>query len=388
LKKKIFISVGDPSGDIHAARLMKKINDSIDAEFLGIGGKLMEEQGLNSITSLKDISVVGFWEVAKKYRFFKRLLEQSKDILHKENIDLFLPVDYPGFNLRLSAFSKKNNIPVVYYIAPQLWAWGNNRAKKLNGKIDKLCVVFPFEEEYFKNQGIDAEYIGHPLLEDPNFNIPYQIKENLSKTKLDKSKSDFLQKDNNLIAFMPGSRQQEIKRHNSLYIQCIEKLSAYNSSLKFGIARNSNISIADFDVYSKFKNVEIYNDSRELMKKAYCGIVKTGTSTLEAALLGMPFTMIYKTSALTYNIGKHLVNLPYISLVNILREKEVIKELIQKDANAELITKSIIELIENKIKYNSIIDEFDKIREYLGNKKASENALKIIINFLENMDRK
>lgn len=366
MNKKIFICAGDPSGDIHAARLMKKINENINVDFFGIGGNEMENQGLKSIVSIKDISVVGFWEVAKKYNYFKNLLKKCEEIMMENQVDLFLPVDYPGFNLRLSKFAKSNEIPVVYYIAPQLWAWGKNRAKNLVGKIDTLCTVFPFEEDYFKKFGINAEFVGHPLLEDSEFDI--------SKTENHK---------NNLIAFMPGSREQEISRHIELYKHCIEILKNYDKDLIFGIAKSSNVSDEQFIRLNEDDKVEIYDNSKDLMREAYCGVVKTGTSNLEAALLNMPFVMIYKTSYLSYNIGKNLVNLPYISLVNILREKMVIKELIQKDANPRAISNEIIRLIENKKEYDDILNEFKKIREYLGEKNATENTLEIIKKYLD-----
>ncbi len=360
MKKTIFISAGDPSGDIHAARLMEKLlllNPSI--EFIGIGGKEMEKWNFTSIVPMEQISVVGFWEVAKRYSFFKKLLQECKDLIKDKNIDLFLPIDYPGFNIRLASFVKEQNIPVCYYIAPQLWAWGKSRTANLQESIDKLFVVFPFEEEFFRNQGIDAKFIGHPLLDDKRF---IDIK---------------LERKNNLIALLPGSRLQEVKNHLKLFINVIKEANKLND-FKFAVAKSSNIDISHFEEILKLENVELWEDSIELMKVAKIGIVKTGTSNLEAALSGMPFIMIYKTSQLTYNIGKYLINLDYISLVNILQHKSVIPELIQSDANPKNIAKELNSLYLDEDRINFINSEFQHIREKLGEYSASETLAQII----------
>ena len=198
-KKRIFISAGEPSGDLHAARLMAEIKKIYpEIEFVGLGGNRMEAEGLRSIIPISELSVVGFWEVAKKYRFFKEVLNKCTEIISSGDIDLFIPVDYPGFNMRLAANAKKAKVPVVYYIAPQLWAWGKDRAKKLARVCDRLLVLFPFEEEYFSSFGINTTFVGHPLLDNSMFD---------EVDPADKK---------NIIAFLPGSRIQEIKRHGRL----------------------------------------------------------------------------------------------------------------------------------------------------------------------------
>lgn len=358
---KIFITAGEPSGDKHAARLMKAIKKKIpDCKFIGFGGSEMQAQGLNSIISMGDISVVGFWEVVKKYSLFRSLMNSCKEIIKKEKPDIYIPVDYPGFNIRLSSFAKKQGIKVVYYIAPQLWAWGRNRTKKLHDSVDKLLVVFPFEERFFGSVDIDAEFVGHPLLEDSIFDkIP--------------------QKDNKLIALLPGSREQEIKNHLNLFLETTKHIP---EDYKFGLARSQNVDITKFDEIKNFKNIEIWENSRELMKKAYYGVVKTGTSNLEAALCEMPFSMVYKTSFLTYQLAKGLINLDYISLVNILANKSLVPEIIQSEAIAENISESVIAHIENEKYYNFMLKEFKNIKEKLGKNIASERSAGIIKKIL------
>ncbi|MGA2298554.1 MAG: lipid-A-disaccharide synthase, partial [FCB group bacterium] len=224
--KKIFIVAGDSSGDRYAGRLMAEIKSRKPGiQFLGIGGEEMLKAGLKSIVPLEKISVVGFWEVAKRFNFFRNLIEQCKKILLDENIDLFIPVDYPGFNIRLAGYAKKINIPVFYYIAPQLWAWGKNRAEKLAKVTDKLFVVFPFEVDFFKSKGINADFVGHPLLDSPEFN------------------SNFLKysERKNIIAFLPGSRNQEIKRHFPLLSKTADLLMQKLPDYEIGIGKSALI---------------------------------------------------------------------------------------------------------------------------------------------------
>ncbi|MBI3258883.1 MAG: lipid-A-disaccharide synthase [Ignavibacteriae bacterium] len=356
--KTIFIVAGDQSGDSHAAKLMIELSRIIpNVKFIGIGGEAMEQAGLRSLVPLSEISVVGFWEVAKRYVFFKKLLSKCEQIFLLGEIDCFIPVDYPGFNLRLSAFAKKSNIPVHYYIAPQLWAWGESRAKKLAAVVDKLLVVFPFEVGFFKKFGIETEFVGHPLLDNEIF------LQNLEREKR--------------IALLPGSRLQEIKKHIPIMSETVEIIKKEIDGCTFGIAVSP---LVDQSVYKKMipESWEMFSDSRKLMKTSSIGIVKTGTSTLEAALCGLPFVMMYKTSAVSYLLAKNMVRLPYISLVNILINKPVVPELIQQEANPRNIAKFVVELYHNKEKQEGMKNEFLEIRSLLGNPGASRRAAESI----------
>ncbi len=369
--KKIFISAGEPSGDIHAALLMRSIKHLVpDVEFIGIGGEAMAREGLESIVSISEISVVGFWEVAKKYSFFKKLLKQSKELLASEKVDMFLPVDYPGFNLNLADFAKQQTIPVVYYIAPQLWAWGKNRAKKLANRIDTLMVVFPFEVDFFSKFGINTRFVGHPLLDSPDFaDEPAGFKERRHR-----------------VVFLPGSRKQEVIKHIPLIDSIAVSLSHRDSTIEIAIAKSKSVSA---DIYKEaiaghknLRNVTLDENARELMRTSKAGIVKTGTSTLEAALCGMPFSMIYKTSFLSYHLSRKLINLPYISLPNILANKFVLNEEIQNDINPEKIAADLFELMNKEEKFNKMTEEFKRIRKLLGEKGASDRAAGIVAEVL------
>lgn len=307
----IFILAGEPSGDIHGANLMQDLKNLIpNINFIGIGGKNMQNEGLNSTVDIQEISVVGFSAVAKKYFFFKRLQKTCKHLLISQKIDLFLPIDYPGFNISLAKFAKSKNIPVYYYIAPQLWAWWSSRAKKLKGAVDKLLVILPFESDFFKTYGISAEYVGNPLLDEKIFQQPIK---------------KFSEREN-IIAFFPGSREEEVRRNLIALTPLLLSIEKYLKQFQIVIAVSKNINK---QVYLKhftsinFKNYLFTDNSRELMQKAKFGIIKTGTTTLEAGLLGLPFIMFYKASKTNYLIGKNLLNLSSVSLVNIILDKVV-----------------------------------------------------------------
>lgn len=367
MKKKIFISAGDTSGDIHAAKLIKHLK-ALDNEidFIGIGGIEMEKTGFfKSIIPLKEISVVGFWEVAKKIQLFRKLMKDSLSLIEQENISLFLPVDYPGFNIELAKnLKKKGNTKVIYYIAPQLWAWGKNRAEKLVNCIDLLLVVFPFEKEFFNNFKINTEFVGHPLLDDEIFSDDFKNYEDRNYSCI----------------YMPGSRKQEIIKHLPLLNQTAEILNKFDPSLENKLIISNNIdkeliySRINDSVHWKFET-----NSKEQMRDSLVGVIKTGTSNLEAALLGIPYNMFYLTSFITYTLGKKLVNIDYLALPNIIMKRNVIEEFIQQDATAEKISNNVIKLIKDKSAYKTMQNDFRNLKEYIGNAGASAKAAKIIL---------
>ncbi len=363
--KKFFIVAGDPSADKYSANLMREIKAlQADTTFIGIGGPEMIKEGLNAIAKISEVSVVGFWEVAKKYNFFKKLLNKCADILISEKIDGYIPIDYPGFNLRLAQFAKKDNIPIYYYIAPQLWAWGKNRANSFSNLTDKLFVVFPFEVDFFAQNNINATFVGHPLLDNPIF------ENNFNK----------FSERNNKIAFFPGSREQEIKKHLVLFDEIIKISKEKSYNFDFIIAKSHNISNYFYEKYQNYDNIEISENNLEIMSNSKLGIIKTGTSNLEAALCGLPYAMFYKTSYISYKISERLVNLPYISIVNILLNKKIINEFIQHNANAEQILKYLNQLNNNIEDYEKIQSYYKNIKKILGGSGASKRVAKEIVN--------
>ncbi|MCL2039008.1 MAG: lipid-A-disaccharide synthase [Bacteroidetes bacterium] len=366
---KIFIVAGEPSGDIHAAKLMNKLKEiNPNISFFGIGGKNMEQEGLKSIIPIEKISVVGFVEVIKKLLLFLKLKKQCQQIMLKENVDCFIPVDYPGFNIKLSKFAKQNNIPVFYYIAPQVWAWGKRRWQKMQNIITKLFVVFPFEEKYFLERNIDAKYVGHPLLLNPIFNAKKELELQYNS-------------ENNLIAFFPGSRNHEVIKNISLFAKTAQIIHKTNPNFKFGFAVSDNVNANIFDILKKYNfSYKLFNNSNELMLKARFGIVKVGTTTLEAALLNMNMLVAYKTTFTHYWIGKKLINLNFVALPNILANKEIVTEYIQKFATPKILSDAVLDFISDEHKCNKQKEEYDNIKKILIDSKT--NIAEEILKYL------
>jgi len=367
--KRFFILAGEPSGDIHGARLMEELRkQDDDVEFIGIGGDNMQKQGLDSLISLEQMSVVGISEVAKKILFFREVMYLCRNTLKSGNFDALIPIDYPGFNLKLSAYAKDMNIPVLYYIAPQLWAWGKNRTKKMKENVDLLMAVFPFELDFFGNLGINTVFVGHPLLDIPDYNNSF----------LPREERDLA------IAIFPGSRKQEIQKHLGLVKQIVKRFNTRLPEYEIRIA----LSKADDRKYYRkiardFPKLVLSDKPKELMRTSMAGIVKTGTSNLEAALSGLPINMFYKTTFLSYWFGKLTVNIEHLSLINILSDKKIINEYIQYNAKAEPIVNDILDIIQDEKRYARIQDTYRDIRKMLGENGASENAAKQILNFLQ-----
>ncbi|MBX7154245.1 MAG: lipid-A-disaccharide synthase [Candidatus Kapaibacterium sp.] len=364
---RVFIVAGEPSGDLHGARLMQALLQlAPDTEFYGIGGERMIAAGLHSLVPLEQMSVVGFWEVAKRYSFFKSVLQQAATRMKELGCSVFVPVDYPGFNIRLATHARSMGIPVLWYIAPQLWAWGKNRAKQLAQVVNELFVVFPFEVEFFSRYGIDARFVGHPLLDDEDFAPPMQP----------------LEGRNHAVAFLPGSRAQEVERHMPLFVETAQRVKERFPLVRCMVATSPTLPqevyckhVADSSLF------EFHGDSRWVMKQCAAGVVKTGTSTLEAALCGMPFTMMYKTSMLSYTIAKNLVNLNHISLVNILARKTIVKELIQKEATPQSMANELERLLNNADYAQEMYNHFVEVREMLGESGASVRTARLILEY-------
>ncbi|MGB9770839.1 MAG: lipid-A-disaccharide synthase [Candidatus Kapaibacteriota bacterium] len=367
-KPNIFVVAGEKSGDIHTSKLLVQLKKQIpNVSFVGIGGQRMEEAGLQSIVPLDRISVVGFSEVIKNINYFRKTFEISKNILKSSNIDLVILVDFPGFNLKIAELASSLGIPVCYYIAPQIWAWGKKRIKKLEKNVDLLLVVLPFEKDFFSSYIENVEFVGHPLLDEPVFRnqiLSYEERENS-------------------IAILPASRKSEIIHHHNLIIKVINSLKRELPEfvIKIPVLGSSFWESFVTEVKRRFENVVFEESSYEVLRSSKVGIIKSGTSNLESALLGLPYVMFYKTSFATYFIAKQLVQIDYISIVNLLLNGRFIPEFIQKDATAEKIVSTIKALLTDRDLYNSMQASFLKLRDLLGGSGASERAAKKIIEF-------
>ena len=365
---KYYLIAGEASGDLHGSKLIKEIK-KIDskAEFRCWGGDLIKKESGNELVKhYKTYSFMGFLEVllniitvAKNY-FFCR-----KDIL-KYNPDTIIYIDFPGFNLPIAGWAKKNNFINHFYISPQIWAWKEKRIKKIRKFIDKMYVILPFEKDYYEKRGVEVDYVGHPLLDE-----------------ITKSGSNNFKKDK-IIALLPGSRDQEIDKILPKMLSVVK----YFKEFKFVICAAPSQEKSKFDKYLKKINSEkieiVFDQTYSILKKSSAALVASGTATLEAALLNVPQVVCYKSSWISYRIGKYLIkNLKFISLVNLILNKEAVKELIQNDLNEKNLVKNVRLILEKKGQ-DKIHNSYKELRNKLGNFGASKKTANLIVNYFEN----
>tara|TARA_B100000965_G_scaffold8180_1_gene6362 strand:- start:38126 stop:39244 length:1119 start_codon:yes stop_codon:yes gene_type:complete len=359
--KLYYLIVGESSGDLHAFHLMKAIKKLDPAiTFRGIGGEKMKSLGLKSIAPFNRLAVMGFVEVLKDLLFFINLKKKIINDIKKFKPEKIILVDYPGFNLSLAKDLKKTlKIPIIYYISPQVWAWKESRVYKIEKYVDKLLVLFPFEVSWYKKRGVDVKYFGHPLI-DIN------------------PKPKTSQKQPNTIALFPGSRDQEIKKHLPILKKTITYLKSINESFSFLLCLAPEVNIKKLKGFIDSTNVSVTTSSNEAFQKSSAAIIASGTATLEAAIAQTPTVVIYKTSIISWIIAKYFLSLKFVSMVNILANKEVFKELLQRDAQPEKIANEVVLSLKNS---EEIINKLSKITKNLGQGSAYSQAAQFIIKY-------
>lgn len=318
-EREILIVAGEASGDLHAAPVVAALRRRHpDWRFFGSGGDLMRREGVELLAQVEDLAVMGFSSVPRVLPRLSRLRQAFLKRVEQRRVSLAVLVDYPGFNLRLAADLKRLPHPpaTLEYVAPQVWAWRRGRTKSIRKVIDHLAVVFPFEEKLFREEGVKATFIGHPLLDELQ---PYLQPMDSRRQK-------------GLLALLPGSRRAELARHLGIMLETAQRLRTDVPGLKVGIGKAPNLPLEAYKLQAVLPTgVEIWEDSRALMQAASAGLVCSGTATLEAALLGMPQAVIYVTSSLNYHIIRRLITLKQVGLVNIVAGECIAPELLQND---------------------------------------------------------
>ena len=367
-KRSIFISAGDLSGDNAAALLiseLKKINPELN--FCGLGGSRMNRLGQEQLEDMENLAVMGFFEIAKRLVFFRKLFNDCIELIKQERPAVVVLIDYPGFNLRLAKKIKPLGIPVIYYISPQLWAWGESRVDIVRKNVERMLVILPFEREFYKKHKIESDFVGHYLLEDIEKRM---ISSNVSA--------------DGHIAVFPGSREVEIKRLLSPMMAAVSRLNQMYGTR----AVVAGISGA-FDYESVLKNYSrsnieiVYDDSRKVIFESSLVLTKSGTTTLETAIIGRPMVVAYKTGLITYLIARTLVKLNNIALVNLVLNESVVPELIQDEATPEQMFLELEKLFNNESHFEQIKSKLDSLPSILGGKGASQRAAKIIGEYLQ-----
>lgn len=373
--KNVLIIAGEASGDLHGASLireLKKIDGSL--KIFGVGGNKMQAEGMELIYHIDKMAFLGFVEVVKHLPFIKKVQRDLIDEVKKRNVKEVILIDYPGFNLSIAKKLKSLDLKLIYYITPQVWAWGKGRVKNIKELFNKVLVVFPFEEKFFKSKNVNAEFVGHPLIQEIN-SYNYLNRDQLNnKFELDPAKE--------ILLILSGSRKQEVKTIFPEAIKAASRL-ADEFDMQIVVACSSNLDEKVFYELTDQKNFKVIKDyTYDLLKHSKFGIIKSGTSTLEAGLMELPFVIVYKTSWLTYLIGKSLVKIKNIGMANIVLDEQVVPELIQNQANEKNIYSTARNILSDDGLLNRMKLRLSRIKKVLGDKNAPENAAKIIYSLL------
>ena len=362
-----FISVGEPSGDIHAAKLvlsLKKISPNI--KFIGNGGDKMIEAGVHVKNHIDTMSVMGFVEVLKNYNRLSKILKDTVSEIQISRPDKLLLVDYPGFNLRLVKKIKHLDIPITYFILPQTWAWKENRILFMKENISDFISIFPFETNWYNSKGLKTYYPGHPFLDED-----YK----LDKDKIFLKKHN-LKSDDSLLVLLPGSRQQEINNHWPVFLETIFLLKEKLPSLRFCLVKSNNVIIKNIPDF-----IIIESSVTNALKYGTAAISSSGTVNLECAFAEIPTIVCYKTSYINWMIFKIFGKVNFISIVNLISEEKIIPELIQSDMTSKKILPPLLEYLSpSSKKRKETIEKYKKIRTKLGSPGVFDRAAKHIIS--------
>jgi len=367
---KYYFIAGEASGDLHGSNCMKEIlRMDADAEFAFTGGSLMEQVSHHKADiHITQMAFMGFIDVLKNIRTIRKNFKTVKNKILKFKPDLLVLVDYPGFNLRMARWATEQGLKVDYYISPTVWAWKENRVELIKKYTNKMFVILPFEEAFYRKHNHKVYFIGHPLID------AIEAQKTNFKTKENFIKENALV-EKPIIAVLPGSRAQEIERMLAIMLNVTKDFSTY----QFVVAGSPNLPAAHYEPLHKHNIKVVFNQTYELMNYAEAGIIKSGTSTLESALFKLPQVVCYKAGALSFAIGKQLVKIKYISLVNLIMDKPVVKELIQNDLTAENISAELSRLLNDKLYRQTMIEEYNSLVNQLGGKGASAKIAKYLV---------
>jgi lipid-A-disaccharide synthase len=373
----VMIVAGETSGDLHGSYLVRAmLGIAPDLQFRGIGGRLMQEAGVELMAHAADMAVVGLTEVIVKLNQIRRVLNLMKTSLKTRRPDLLILIDYPDFNLMLGKAAKACGVPVFYYISPQVWAWRRGRIKKIRSIVDKMAVILPFEETLYRDEGVDATYVGHPLLD--TVRTKYSRQEALEKFGLREGVTT--------VGLLPGSRDTEIARLLPVMLTAAEILLKKLPRVQFilPLAESLELSFVENLLGPSPVPVRVIrHDTYDAIGLSDIVIVASGTATLETALLGKPMVIVYKVSPVSYYIGKKVITVEHIGLANLIAGRTIVPELIQDEANPERIASEVINILNDRDRLDKMKADLTKIREALGRPGAAERAARLACGMLK-----
>lgn len=366
---KYYIIAGEASGDLHGSHLIRELKHlDPQAVIRCWGGDLMKDAGAELVKHYRDLAFMGFWEVIKNiFTILRNLRFCKKDIVHFTP-DALILVDYPGFNLRIARWAREKNLKIIYYISPQVWAWKENRVKMMKQCIDKMLVILPFEKKYFKDRwNWDVEYVGHPLAEIIQKEISKGPGERLSEKEI--------------IALLPGSRKQEILKKLPVMLEVSRSFPGY----QFIVAKAPGLDEQFYNtLLEPYSNVSfVSGKTYTLLQQAKAALVTSGTATLETALFAVPQVVCYKGSLFSYLIARLVIKVKYIALVNLIMDKPVVKELIQREFNNNNLTDELNSLLTDSEKIKIIQEDYAALKQILNQDGgAPAKAAGSIVRFL------
>lgn len=368
---KYYIIAGETSGDLHGANLIRELikQQGPNAQFRIVGGDRMEQASAQkAVLHVRDMSFMGFVEVLMNIRSIAKNLRIVKEDILAYQPDALILIDFPGFNLKIASFAKRNNIRVFYYISPKVWAWNTGRVKKIKRIVDHMFCILPFEVDFYNQWGMKVDYVGNPLLD--------AVASHHADTTFGRVNG---LEDRKLIALLPGSRKMEISKLLPEMVKLVPLFPGH----QFVIAGAPNF---DADYYSDYMAGHrlpiVFNQTYDLLQHAEAAIVASGTATLETALLNVPQVVVYKANAISIAIGRKLIKVDYISLVNLIMHREVVKELIQDDANYKHIANELNLLLNDASYRQKMLSDYQKLREIMGEPGASGKVAKHILDYL------
>lgn len=370
----VMIIAGETSGDLHGARLVKAMRDRDHSLFFcGVGGSALKAVGVRVLVDISELAVVGFTEVFAKLPTILKRLADVKKLLKVLKPDLLILIDFPEFNLNVAAAAKKIGIPVLYYISPQVWAWRPRRVRRIGKRVDHMAVILPFEEHFYRNHHVPVTYVGHPLLDSglPDVNEILNAKADAAP----------------VIGLLPGSRESEIIRHIPVMVETATILSKRYRDIKFLLSHAPAVRREQLeDIVTRCHpdaDIEIVSTEVEhVFKQCDLVVAASGTVTLQAAIYGMPMVIIYKVSALSYWLGRALVRVSHIGLVNLIAGQEIVPELIQHEASADNIAAKVGEILDDVAGRRDMQRRLVKIRDVLGGSGASRRVADIALEML------
>lgn len=373
---RILIVAGEASGDLHGANLVRELKQMAPVVSLfGIGGPRMQEAGVELVRSINRMGLMGFTEVLQYLPFIRRTLKELKGLIEEQRPALAILIDYPGFNLRLAKILRNKGIPILYYIGPQVWAWGADRAKKIAQLVNRMAVIFPFEVDIYQEVGLEVEFVGHPVVEaiDPKLNKEeFCAQWGLSPLQT-------------IFGLLPGSRRMEVLRLLPIMLQSVELIRREDRGLQVVLGLAPAVDRTEIeDVISKSRvEVRLVEGlTQDVIKHSDLLLVASGTATLESTCLGTPMIILYKVGFLSWLIGRQLVKVPHIGLVNILAGRRVVPELVQFDASPQKVAAVAIDLLRDRARRERMREELLKVREKLGSGGASRRTAEVVLEML------